>query len=113
MTDFRARGTIMGPAGLTAVFGMGTGVTPPVWSPEKPPAGCHATPEAIPLGFRSSITRQSIKRVASQHTLGKFYTSTTLTFGSVNPPWISRLRLQYRGSADRGGQVAWLLGRAG
>ncbi len=24
----------MGPAGLTAVFGMGTGVTPPVWSPE-------------------------------------------------------------------------------
>jgi hypothetical protein len=35
MTDFRARGTIMGLAGLTAVFGMGTGVTPPVWSPEK------------------------------------------------------------------------------
>ena len=34
MTDFRAKGTIMGPAGLTAVFGMGTGVTPPVWSPE-------------------------------------------------------------------------------
>ena len=34
MTDFRARGTIMGPAGLTAVFGMGTGVAPPVWSPE-------------------------------------------------------------------------------
>ena len=35
MTDFRAEGTIMGLAGLTAVFGMGTGVTPPVWSPEK------------------------------------------------------------------------------
>ena len=34
MTDFRARGTIMGPTGLTAVFGMGTGVAPPVWSPE-------------------------------------------------------------------------------
>jgi hypothetical protein len=30
MTDFRARGTIMGLAGLTAVFGMGTGGTPPV-----------------------------------------------------------------------------------
>ena len=27
----------MGPAGLTAVFGMGTGVAPPVWSPEKRP----------------------------------------------------------------------------
>jgi hypothetical protein len=39
----------MGPAGLTAVFGMGTGVTPPVWSPEMPPAGCHATPAAFPL----------------------------------------------------------------
>ena len=38
MTDFRARGTIMGLAGLTAVFGMGTGVTPPVWSPENRPA---------------------------------------------------------------------------
>ena len=34
MTDFRARGTIMGLAGLTAVFGMGTGGTPPVSSPE-------------------------------------------------------------------------------
>ena len=37
ITDFRAKGTIMGLAGLTAVFGMGTGVTPPVWSPEKSP----------------------------------------------------------------------------
>ena len=40
MTDFRAWGTIMGPAGLTAVFGMGTGGAPPVWSPEmRPGAG--------------------------------------------------------------------------
>ena len=35
ITDFRAKGTIIGLAGLTAVFGMGTGVTPPVWSPES------------------------------------------------------------------------------
>ncbi len=42
ITDFRAKGTIMGPAGLTAVFGMGTGVTPPVWSPEMCPAGGQA-----------------------------------------------------------------------
>ena len=34
----------MGLAGLTAVFGMGTGVTPPVWSPEKRPAGGQAGP---------------------------------------------------------------------
>ncbi len=45
--------TIMGPAGLTAVFGMGTGVTPPVWSPENRPADCQATPAAIP---RWSVT---------------------------------------------------------
>ena len=46
ITDFRAKGTIMGPTGLTAVFGMGTGVTPPVWSPEKHPAGGQAAPGA-------------------------------------------------------------------
>lgn len=32
----------MGPAGLTAVFGMGTGGTPPVSSPEIRPAGGQA-----------------------------------------------------------------------
>lgn len=44
MTDFRAKGTIMGPAGLTAVFGMGTGVAPPVWSPESRRGGGQAAP---------------------------------------------------------------------
>jgi hypothetical protein len=44
ITDFRAKGTIMGLAVLTAVFGMGTGVTPPVWSPEMYPAGGQARP---------------------------------------------------------------------
>jgi hypothetical protein len=42
----------MGPTGLTAVFGMGTGVTPPVWSPEMLPAGGQATPGASPIGSR-------------------------------------------------------------
>ncbi len=42
MTDFRAKGTIIGLTGLTAVFGMGTGGTPPVWSPEIHPAGGQA-----------------------------------------------------------------------
>jgi hypothetical protein len=37
----------MGPAGLTAVFGMGTGVTPPVWSPEMYPAGGQAGPGTL------------------------------------------------------------------
>ncbi len=39
ITDFRAEGTIIGPTGLTAVFGMGTGVTPPVSSPDMPATG--------------------------------------------------------------------------
>ena len=43
MTDFRTKGTIMGPTGLTAVFGMGTGVAPPVWSPGKRPAAMFRT----------------------------------------------------------------------
>ena len=37
----------MGLAGLTAVFGMGTGVTPPVWSPEMCPAGGQAGPGTV------------------------------------------------------------------
>ena len=52
MTDFRALGTIMGLAGLTAVFGMGTGVAPPVWSPESRPAGGQAGP-GVDSGGRS------------------------------------------------------------
>ena len=52
MTDFRARGTIMGPTGLTAVFGMGTGVAPPVWSPERAAGGVvkRPLPAAIAVG---------------------------------------------------------------
>ena len=42
MTDFRAKSTIMGLAGLTAVFGMGTGGAPPVSSPEISRGGCQA-----------------------------------------------------------------------
>ena len=51
------KSTIMGPAGLTAVFGMGTGVTPPVWSPENRPAGFHATLAAL-LRWPVTITNQ-------------------------------------------------------
>ena len=40
----------MGLAGLTAVFGMGTGVAPPVWSPESRPAGGQADPGAFSVG---------------------------------------------------------------
>ncbi len=49
----------MGLAGLTAVFGMGTGVTPPVWSPEKCPAGGQA---GRALGFRSLVAHKVTNR---------------------------------------------------
>ncbi len=50
----------MGLAGLTAVFGMGTGGTPPVWSPEMPPAGGQATPGAF------TVLKQ-VARHANEH----------------------------------------------
>jgi len=37
----------MGPAGLTAVFGMGTGGAPPVSSPESGRGGGQAAPAAV------------------------------------------------------------------
>ena len=70
MTDFRAVGTIMGLAGLTAVFGMGTGGTPPVWSPEKRPAGGEAAPVAVCGSASSAVItpRQGVvEAVAPPH----------------------------------------------
>ena len=58
MTDFRAGGTILGPAGLTAVFGMGTGRTPPVWSPGKRPAGGRGRAGRTLAVVRSSVTQR-------------------------------------------------------
>ena len=63
MTDFRARGTIMGPTGLTAVFGMGTGVTPPVWSPEMPPEGGQAAPGVRSIGWSVTVVESTASAV--------------------------------------------------
>ena len=63
----------MGPAGLTAVFGMGTGVTPPVWSPENRPRGRSGPPAAI---FRWSVT--GTNRNGKCRSNGKFHRSRTL-----------------------------------
>ncbi len=49
----------MGLTGLTAVFGMGTGVAPPVSSPGNRPAGGHATPAAS----SETAVRRSRRRV--------------------------------------------------
>ena len=48
----------MGLAGLTAVFGMGTGVAPPVWSPENRPAGGQAGRAR----FGGSVTREALSK---------------------------------------------------
>jgi hypothetical protein len=78
ITDFRTKGTIIGPAGLTAVFGMGTGVTPPVWSPEMYPAGGQARPGT--LDFRivgHTFEPQTVKRMSGS--CSTTYCQTSLT----------------------------------
>ena len=86
----------MGLAGLTAVFGMGTGVTPPVWSPESRPAGGQAGPG---VGSGGSVTRE---RGHSRHS---FKNLIVITVRSLVPLLGPR--------ADRGGQAARLLGPVG
>ena len=50
--------TIIGLAGLTAVFGMGTGVAPPVWSPGMPAGGGQARRQAVDLWEKSGWSRR-------------------------------------------------------
>ncbi|KAJ3077865.1 hypothetical protein HK102_004915 [Quaeritorhiza haematococci] len=56
--------TIMGPSGLTAVFGMGTGVAPTVWSPERRPAGVFR-PAGRDLG--GSVDTDTVRGVVHSH----------------------------------------------
>ena len=57
----------MGPAGLTAVFGMGTGVAPPVWSPENRPAGRQARRPQACGGWSHSRSLQSTPHQDERH----------------------------------------------
>src|SRR5208337_472563 len=97
--------TIMGSAGLTAVFGMGTGVTPPVWSPENRPAGCQATPAAIPrwsvTGTKSSRHTRSSGTSARTKTNPLAFVICHLPFAichsdrigeATGSPWLALLR---------------------
>src|SRR5262249_7277638 len=63
-THFRAKGTIRGRAGLTAGYGMGTGVTPLVWSPEKRPGSVSAPRSRISSVWSASFDNrgQAISR---------------------------------------------------
>ena len=104
----------MGPAGLTAVFGMGTGVTPPVWSPEKWPAGDEAGPVTNPRIVAHEATHMRMSGVALHDSLSKILESDRLL-----APWgkaghvLQPLGQQERQRPDRGGQAAWLLGPVG
>ena len=84
----------MGLAGLTAVFGMGTGVTPPVWSPEKRPTGGEAGPGA------------SIRWVGHTRHGGILVSNNPCM---ITVPIAAALGRR----ADRGGQAARLLGPVG
>ena len=114
ITDFRARGTIMGPAGLTAVFGMGTGVAPPVWSPGKARAGGEAG-----AGRRCDVVRQSSRSgfggasVASTPHLGPDGRAGIVVIRSRG--WLLPGPGRHGGwrRAGRGGQAARLLGPVG
>ena len=101
----------MGPAGLTAVFGMGTGVTPPVWSPEMCPAGGQAGPGTLfpRLGRTRSHTLQLMSGVRSTYVASKTLTGSHARWLAV-PFTIASKGWQ---RPDRGGQAAWLLGPVG
>jgi hypothetical protein len=113
MTDFRAKGTIMGRAGLTAVFGMGTGVTPPVWSPEKWPAGIEAGPDTWVRGGRTRGHKPVLlmSEHAPRHSVKKALRDGTPIELLGIASWLLEAKGWQR--PDRGGQAAWLLGPVG
>jgi hypothetical protein len=111
----------MGPAGLTAVFGMGTGVTPPVWSPENRPAGCQASPAArfTMVGHKHKVVHATPGKVARpqepKQTLWHLPSALVhLPFAiwieSVRPPDRPRPRLQ---AESRSGWSSCLAVRTG
>ena len=112
----------MGLAGLTAVFGMGTGVTPPVWSPRKALAGLCAPPGSrsvrclglsssgriswSTLGSEDGYIREAYLCIQDRH-----------VWGYRTPPWAASchafLMHDFWAASSRGGQAAWLLGPVG
>ena len=84
------RSTIMGPAGLTAVFGMGTGVTPPVWSPENRPRGGQTAEAALARWLVTAANQEGKWQMPndrfprSHHTRsGTSATNSTRTLGQM------------------------------
>ena len=103
----------MGPAGLTAVFGMGTGVAPPVWSPGIPPPGGEARRRRAARW--SVTTNRRFGHTPSEGDDG--HAPPTTLCGSVKLSAGHRRDRARPGAfargADRGGQAARLLGPVG
>jgi hypothetical protein len=95
----------MGPAGLTAVFGMGTGVAPQVWSPGIRDAGGEAGASGkLGVHNRSSSMWRGRSVIAIADTYQQVFWHHSDLLAS---------RFGLRGAAGRGGQAAWLLGPVG
>ena len=90
----------MGLAGLTAVFGMGTGVTPPVWSPESRPAGGQAGPGVGSVGRSHAVARLRCSQ-------SKHVPTQALTVITVRSP------MRPDGAAGRSGWSSCLAVRTG
>ena len=97
----------MGPAGLTAVFGKGTGVAPPVWSPGSRPAGLCAPPAGDFRWLRPSCTQPP--------PVGGVFTSSPRVAPSVGTDTLLGASRHsgpapFMSASGRGGQAARLLG---
>ena len=106
----------MGLAVLTAVFGMGTGVTPPVWSPEMYPAGGQARPGTGISDGWSHNAPQTLWRMNEWPLLHDILSKKPYGMARRSIVGICLLAF-FRGQGgqrpDRGGQAAWLLGPVG
>ena len=106
----------MGLAGLTAVFGMGTGVTPPVWSPEMYPAGGQA---GRARGFPRLVAHRSHKPFDANEWVLLHDSAVKKALRRWHADRCAELLpLGFLGTRgwqrpDRGGQAAWLLGPVG
>ncbi len=115
--------TIMGLAGLTAVFGMGTGGAPPVSSPESGRGGGQAPPAAVGsvhpgvwVAWRHARVGEPARSIAGdpsrrgpRRVVGVALVAMTIH----GPPGSGPAPGSWGAAADRGGQAARLLGPVG
>ena len=102
----------MGPAGLTAVFGMGTGGTPPVSSPEFARPGINPGGRGGSLPIRLSVAHAGWRRREIHPGVGPDGSGiATLRDGDSWPE--PRGPDRFGAATSRGGQAARLLGPVG